>query len=127
MVIGLGRRKEASAKVKLIPGTGELIINKSKYNFYTQQNLVYRSIISKPLESLGLEKNYDAIISVCGGGIKSQIEAAQLGIARAICQINSSYRTPLKIRGYLTRDSRSKERRKYGLKKARKASQFSKR
>jgi small subunit ribosomal protein S9 len=127
MVIGLGRRKEASAKVKLIPGTGEIIINKSKSNFYTQQNLVYRSIISKPLESLGLDKSYDVLIHVCGGGIKGQIEAAQLGIARALCQINHSYRTPLKLRGYLTRDSRSKERRKYGLKKARKASQFSKR
>lgn len=127
MTIGLGRRKEASAKVKLIPGNGEIIINKSICNFSTQQDLVYRSIISKPLESLGLNKNYDIIIHVCGGGIKSQIEAAQLGIARAICHINPIYRTPLKLRGYLTRDSRVKERRKYGLKKARKASQFSKR
>lgn len=127
MVIGLGRRKEASAKVKLISGSGELIINKSISNFDTQQNLVYRSIILKPLESLGLGKSYDVIINVCGGGIKGQIEAAQLGLARAICQINFSYRTPLKVRGYLTRNSRSKERRKYGLKKARKASQFSKR
>jgi len=127
MVIGLGRRKEARAKVRLVPGTGEFTINNSKYNFYINQNLVYRSIISKPLESLGLEKNYDAIIYVCGGGIKGQIEAAQLGLARAVCLLNPSYRTPLKLRGYLTRDSRSKERRKYGLKKARKASQFSKR
>lgn len=127
MAIGLGRRKEAKAKVKLVPGTGEFIINESRSNFYIYQNLVYRSIISKPLESLGLEKNYDIIINVCGGGIKGQIEAAQLGIARAICLLNPSYRTPLKLRGYLTRNSRSKERRKYGLKKARKASQFSKR
>jgi small subunit ribosomal protein S9 len=127
MAIGLGRRKEAKAKVKLVPGTGEFIINESNSNFYIYQNLVYRSIISKPLESLGLEKNYDVIINVCGGGVKGQIEAAQLGIARAICLLNPSYRTPLKLRGYLTRNSRSKERRKYGLKKARKASQFSKR
>lgn len=127
MVIALGRRKEASAKVKLIPGIGEIIINKSIPNYSTQQNIVYRSIISKPLESLGLNKSYDVIIHLCGGGIKGQIEAAQLGVARAICQIDSSYRIPLKLRGYLTRDSRSKERRKYGLKKARKASQFSKR
>lgn len=127
MVIGLGRRKEASAKVKLIPGKGEIIINKSISKYHTQQSLVYRSIVSKPLESLGLDKNYDSIIHVSGGGIKGQLEAAQLAIARAICQINSSYRIPLKLRGYLTRDSRSKERRKYGLKKARKASQFSKR
>ena len=129
MIIGLGRRKESSAKVKLIPGKGKIIINKSisNSNCYNQQGLVYRSIISKPLESLGLDKNYDTIIHVSGGGIKGQIEAAQLAIARAICQISPSYRTPLKSRGYLTRDSRSKERRKYGLKKARKASQFSKR
>nr|UXE31166.1 ribosomal protein S9 [Ostreobium quekettii] len=127
MAIGLGRRKEARAKAQLVPGTGEFIINKSKSNFSTHQSLVYRSIISKPLESLGLEKDYDTIIYVCGGGIKSQMEAAQLGIARAICLLNPSYRTPLKLRGYLTRDSRSKERKKYGLKKARKASQFSKR
>nr|YP_009268261.1 Ribosomal protein S9 [Ostreobium quekettii]ANG44440.1 ribosomal protein S9 [Ostreobium sp. OS1B]SBQ76968.1 Ribosomal protein S9 [Ostreobium quekettii] len=127
MVIGLGRRKKASAKVKLIPGTGEIIINKPITNYSNQQNLVYRSTISKPLESLGLDKNYDVIIHVCGGGTKGQIEAAQLGVARAVCQINSSYRIPLKLRGYLTRDARSKERRKYGLKKARKASQFSKR
>lgn len=127
MAIGLGRRKEAKAKVKIVPGTGEFIINESKSNFYINQNLVYRSIISKPLESLSLEKKYDVIIHVCGGGIKGQIEATQLAIARAICLLNPAYRTPLKFRGYLTRDSRSKERRKYGLKKARKASQFSKR
>lgn len=127
MVIGLGRRKESSAKAKLIPGKGEIILNNSISNCYTQQELVYRSIISKPLESLGLDKSYDIVIHASGGGIKGQIEAAQLAIARAICQINHSYRAPLKSRGYLTRDSRSKERRKYGLKKARKASQFSKR
>ncbi len=127
MVIGLGRRKEASAKVKLIPGTGEILINDDKSSFYIQQDLVYRSIITKPLASLGLDKNYNVIIHVHGGGIKGQIEAVQLGIARAVCELNPAYRIPLKLRGYLTRDPRSKERRKYGLKKARKASQFSKR
>lgn len=127
MIIGLGRRKEARAKVKIIPGTGKIIISNPSSNFYIKQNIVYRSIISKPLESLGLDKNYDVIIHASGGGVKGQVEAMQLGIARAICHLNSSYRTPLKLRGYLTRDSRSKERRKYGLKKARKASQFSKR
>ena len=127
MVIGLGRRKESIAKVKLVPGRGELIINKSIFKPFTQQGLVYKSIISKPLEGLGLYKNYDIIVNVHGGGINGQIEAARLAVARAVCQINSSYRIPLKSRGFLTRDSRSKERRKYGLKKARKASQFSKR
>ena len=127
MVIGLGRRKESSAKVKLIPGKGELIVNDSISKPYNQQNLFYKSIISKPLESLGLDKNYDIIIHVHGGGINGQIEAARLAVARAVCKINYSFRVPLKSRGFLTRDSRSKERRKYGLKKARKASQFSKR
>ena len=127
MVIGLGRRKESSAKVKLIPGKGELRINNSITKFYNQQSLVYRSIISKPLEILGLDKNYDIIIHVHGGGINGQIEAVRLAVARAVCKINSSFRVPLKSRGFLTRDSRAKERRKYGLKKARKASQFSKR
>ena len=127
MIISLGRRKEASAKVKLVPGDGKILINKCIFGIYIQQNLVYRSILSKTLSPLGLDKSYDIIISARGGGLKGQIEAAQLGIARAICQVNPSYRAPLKLRGYLTRDSRSKERRKYGLKKARKASQFSKR
>ena len=127
MIISLGRRKEASAKIKLIPGSGTITINGQNVNSYTQQNLVYRSIIYRPLESLGLSKDYDIIIHVRGSGLKGQMEAIQLGISRALCKLNSSYKIPLKTRGYLTRDSRSKERRKYGLKKARKAPQFSKR
>ena len=121
MYIGLGRRKEASAKVNLISGTGNIFINKQKSSF------INKSIILKPLQSLGLEKNYDAFIQVKGSGINGQIQAIQLGVARAICNINPLYRGPLKKGGFLTRDSRSKERRKYGLKKARKAPQFSKR
>ena len=127
MAIGLGRRKESHAKITLIPGIGRIIIKQYKSNSSIYQNLVYRSIIIKPLEILGLNKNYDIIINVQGGGPKGQIEAIQLGVARALCNLNTLYRLPLKSRGYLTRDSRSKERRKYGLKKARKASQFSKR
>nr|UXE30932.1 ribosomal protein S9 [Ostreobium quekettii] len=126
MAIGLGRRKEARAKVKLLPGTGKILIDGSESHFINQ-DLVYRSIILKPLESLDLDNNYDIIIKSYGGGIKGQLEAAQLGLARAICLIDQSYHTTLKRRGLLTRDSRSKERRKYGLKKARKAPQFSKR
>ena len=127
MFIGLGRRKEASAKVKLISGLGKIIINKHKINSYRRITLTDQTIILKPLTNLGLEKNYDIIIHVHGGGFQSQIKAAQLGVARAISQANSAYRIPLKTTGLLTRDSRSKERRKYGLKKARKAPQFSKR
>lgn len=127
MSIGVGRRKEASAKVQLIPGTGEVIIGSYTSNLSTYENLIYTSIILKPLKCLDLEKMYDVIINVHGGGLKGQTEAVQLGVARAICELNPLYRTPLKIHGFLTRDPRAKERRKYGLKKARKASQFSKR
>lgn len=127
MFIGLGRRKEASAKTKLIPGSGIIIINQQTLDANSPNNLVFRTILKKPLKTLGLENNYDVIAKVMGGGQRSQIEAIQLGIARAISQINCIYRTPLKTQGYLTRDARSKERRKYGLKKARKAPQFSKR
>lgn len=127
MIISLGRRKEASAKVKLISGSGKIIINGQNLDFYIQENLVYKSIIYKPFESLGLQKDYDIIAHVKGSGLKGQMGAIQLAIARALCKLNSSYKIPLKSRGYLTRDSRSKERRKYGLKKARKAPQFSKR
>ena len=127
MFNGLGRRKEASAKITLVPGEGKVIIIKQKINSYINQNLTYQSIIYKPLECLGLEKSYDIIAQVHGGGLNAQIEAMQLAIARALCKLNFSYRKPLKSRGFLTRDSRSKERRKYGLKKARKAPQFSKR
>ena len=126
MVVGLGRRKEAVAKVKLIFGTGKFIIT-NQLNFDLNKFLVYRSIASKPLEDLGLVKNYNIIVNVHGGGLKGQTEAIKLGIARAISNLDPSYRGPLKTRGHLTRDSRAKERRKYGLKKARKASQFSKR
>lgn len=127
MIISLGRRKEASAKVKLIPGSGRTIINGQNLNLYIQKNLVYRSTIYKPFESLGLQNEYDIIIHVKGSGLQGQMGAIQLAIARALCKLNSSYKIPLKSRGYLTRDSRAKERRKYGLKKARKAPQFSKR
>ena len=127
MTISLGRRKEASAKVKLIPGSGKATINGKNLNRYIQDNLIYRSTIYKPLQNLGLQKEYDIIIYVKGSGLKGQMEAIQLAISKALCKINSSYKIALKSRGYLTRDSRSKERRKYGLKKARKAPQFSKR
>ena len=127
MVIGLGRRKEANAKIKILQGSGQILINGQKLNSYIQKNLIYRSIISKPLEVLGLTNKYDILAQVKGSGLKCQMDAIQLGIARALCNLNPSYKVPLKVKGFLKRDSRSKERRKYGLKKARKAPQFSKR
>lgn len=127
MIIGLGRRKEASAKVQLLQGSGKIIINEKDIDSYVQKNFIHRSIVYKPLENLGLINNYDIIVHVRGSGIKGQMEAVQLSIARALCKLNSSYKIILKTKGFLKRDSRSKERRKYGLKKARKAPQFSKR
>ena len=80
-----------------------------------------------PLESLGLENEYDVLANARGGGLTGQADAIRLGVARALCQLDPDNRKPLKLEGYLTRDPRSKERKKYGLKKARKAPQFSKR
>nr|WEM32108.1 ribosomal protein S9 [Ostreobium sp. TRHA14-720] len=127
MIISLGRRKTATAKVKLFPGSGKAMINGKDINVYLQGNIAYKSIIYKPFESLGLKNSYDIIAHVQGSGQKGQIGAIRLAVAKALSGLNSSYKKPLKSRGYLTRDSRSKERRKYGLKKARKAPQFSKR
>ena len=124
---GTGRRKSAIAEVKLVPGTGEFLINGKPGILYLQENPSSILSVQAPLELLGLQKNYNTIIKVQGGGVVGQAEAIKLGISRAICEIEKSYRSSLKIKGFLTRDARCKERRKYGLKKARKAPQFSKR
>lgn len=124
---GTGRRKSATAQVQLIRGTGEFSINGKSAVAYLQENPSSILAIQAPLDLLGLQKNYDTIVSVQGGGISGQAEAIRLGIARALCQIETSYRSSLKVKKYLTRDARCKERKKYGLKKARKAPQFSKR
>ena len=100
MFIGLGRRKEASAKIKLIPGSGIIIINRQTLESTSTNTIIDRTIINKPLKTLGLENNYNIIVNVIGGGKKSQIEAIQLGLARAISQINVIYRSPLKTQGY---------------------------
>lgn len=127
MGITLGRRKEAIAKVQMLKGSGQILINKKTVNSYVQNNLIYLSIIYKPLKHLSVINHYNIIINVRGSGLKGQMEAIQLGISKGLCKFNNSYQKSLKSRGYLKRDSRVKERRKYGLKKARKASQFSKR
>ena len=125
--IGLGKRKRAIARVFLFPGKGKLIINKISGEKYLQYNNEYLNLILEPLKKLNLEKDYDIIVLIKGGGIKSQTEAIQLGITRLLCTINKNNRLILKPLGFLTRDSRIKERKKYGLRKARKASQYSKR
>nr|NP_038359.1 ribosomal protein S9 [Mesostigma viride]Q9MUV1.1 RecName: Full=Small ribosomal subunit protein uS9c; AltName: Full=30S ribosomal protein S9, chloroplastic [Mesostigma viride]AAF43800.1 ribosomal protein S9 [Mesostigma viride]WKT08252.1 ribosomal protein S9 [Mesostigma viride]WKT08358.1 ribosomal protein S9 [Mesostigma viride] len=125
--LGTGRRKSAVARVRLVPGNGEVIINGLPGTNYLQFNGSYLSAVRSPLETLGLEDNYDIIVKAVGGGLTGQAEAIRLGVARALCTIDTSNRHPLKKEGFLTRDSRVKERKKYGLKKARKAPQFSKR
>lgn len=125
--IAIGRRKEAVAKVKLQPGTGAITVNDKVGELYFQYNSEYLNSLRGPLLALGLENDYDMFITAKGGGVKGQAEAVKLGVARAICNVALDKRSPLKQEGYFTRDYRAKERKKYGLKKARKAPQFSKR
>ena len=125
--IGLGKRKQAVARVFLIPGNGNLTINKVSGNQYLQYNDSYLNTIWAPLKALNLEKEFNIITLVNGGGLTGQAQAIQLGVARQLCEINSQNRITLKPFGFLTRNSRVKERKKYGLRKARKAPQYSKR
>jgi len=125
--IGLGKRKEAVARVFLIPGEGNLIINKTPGDKYLQYNETYLSTVRLPLEKLNLEKQFNVVALVKGGGLTGQAQAIQLGVARLLCQLDQENRKILKPFGFLTRDSRIKERKKYGLRKARKAPQYSKR
>jgi small subunit ribosomal protein S9 len=125
--IGLGKRKQAVARVFLIPGEGNLIINKVSGNKYLQYNDSYLKAVWAPLKELNLEKQFDIVTLVKGGGLTGQAQAIQLGVARQLCKMDSQNRAILKPFGFLTRDSRIKERKKYGLRKARKAPQYSKR
>ena len=125
--IGLGKRKQAIARVFLVPGEGNLIINKVSGEKYLQYNTTYLNKVWDPLKKLNLENQFDIIVLVKGGGLTGQTEAIQLGVARLICKIDPQNRSILKPFGLLTRDARIKERKKYGLRKARKAPQYSKR
>ena len=125
--IGLGKRKEAVARVFLVPGEGNLIINKVAGDKYLQYNTTYINQIWDPLKKLNLENQFDIVALVRGGGLTGQTEAIQLGVARLICKMDPQNRSVLKPFGLLTRDARIKERKKYGLRKARKAPPYSKR
>lgn len=127
MYWGTGRRKSSIATVRLVPGTGKLVINGKEGELYLQYNPGYLSSAKAPLETLGLENEYDILVKAQGGGLTGQAESIKLGVARALCELDPENRKPLKIEGYLTRDPRAKERKKYGLRKARKAPQYSKR
>ena len=120
--IGLGKRKQAIARVFLIPGQGNILINKVPGDKYLQYNDTYLNTVWGPLEKLNLEKQFDIVALVTG-----QAHAIQLGVARLLCGMAKENRPILKPFGFLTRDSRIKERKKYGLRKARKAPQYSKR
>ncbi|AZB72046.1 30S ribosomal protein S9 [Synechococcus elongatus] len=124
---GTGRRKTAVARVRLVPGSGKLIINGREGDNYLNYNPAYLNATRLPLETLGLEGDYDILANVHGGGLTGQADAIRLGVARALCELAPENRKPLKVEGFLSRDPRRKERKKYGLKKARKAPQFSKR
>jgi len=125
--IGIGKRKEAVARIFLTPGQGNIIINKIPGEKYLQYNTTYLLNIWQPLKILNLDKQFDIKILVNGGGITGQADAIKLGIARLLCKIDQKNRSILKPYGLLTRDARIKERKKYGLRKARKAPQYSKR
>ena len=124
---GIGRRKTSVAKVILVPGTGSMMVNQKPGELYMQFNSQYINASKSPLTTIGLENMYDIYVNTHGGGLKGQADAIKLGVARALCYMSPENRTALKPEGLLTRDSRRKERKKYGLKKARKAPQFSKR
>eukprot|EP01024_Parvocaulis_polyphysoides_P067057 TRINITY_DN7949_c0_g1_i2.p1 TRINITY_DN7949_c0_g1~~TRINITY_DN7949_c0_g1_i2.p1 ORF type:complete len:171 (+),score=16.29 TRINITY_DN7949_c0_g1_i2:214-726(+) len=125
--IATGRRKEAIAQVVLFKGQGQFIINQQEGIDYFQGNLIRLSLVQAPIELLNLQNQFNIIVKVSGGGLSGQADAIKLALARALCKMNISYRHSLKMKKYLTRNPKCKERRKYGLKKARKAPQYSKR
>ena len=126
MFYGTGRRKSSIARVRLVEGTGAITINGKNIDEYLGTDTL-KVIVRQPLTVTNTLDRYDVICKVQGGGFTGQAGAIRLGIARALLEANAEYRPTLKSAGFLTRDSRQKERKKYGLKKARKAPQFSKR
>jgi small subunit ribosomal protein S9 len=122
----VGRRKEAIVRVRLMPGTGQFTLNGRSMDSYFP-NKVHQQLIREPLVTLDRDGQYDVIASLRGGGVTGQAGALRLAIARALIDLQPDDRPALKKAGFLTRDPRVKERKKYGLKKARKAPQYSKR
>ena len=126
MFYGTGRRKSSIARVRLVEGKGTITINGKNIDEYLGTETL-KVIVRQPLTATNTTDKYDVICKVQGGGFTGQAGAIRLGIARALLEANGEYRPILKAAGFLTRDPRAKERKKYGLKKARKAPQFSKR
>ena len=123
---GTGRRKKSIARVYLVPGKGDVTINKRNMDEYFGLETL-KVIVRQPLAATANEEKFDVIVNVHGGGYTGQAGAIRHGIARALLQVDADYRPVLKKGGFLTRDPRMKERKKYGLKAARRAPQFSKR
>jgi len=121
-----GKRKQSVARVRLFPGEGKILVNSRDFKDYFKREALV-TIIVEPLKLTNTENAYDIIADLSGGGISGQAGALRHGISKALLEINEEYRPILKREGFLTRDSRVKERKKYGLKKARKKPQFSKR
>ncbi|WP_139905838.1 30S ribosomal protein S9 [Clostridium thermarum] len=121
-----GRRKKSVARVRLVPGEGKVIINKRDMDTYFGLDTL-KIIVNQPLVLTGTKDSYDVLVNVHGGGFTGQAGAIRHGIARALVKADETLRGTLKKAGFLTRDPRMKERKKYGLKKARRAPQFSKR
>ena len=123
---GTGRRKSSIARVYLVPGTGKITINKRDMDDYFGLDTL-KLIVNQPFEATATQGKFDVLVNVRGGGFTGQAGAIRHGISRALLQADGDYRPALKKAGYLTRDPRMKERKKYGLKAARRAPQFSKR
>lgn len=124
--LGTGRRKKSIARVRLMQGTGKVTVNGKDLSEYFGTEIL-KVIVNQPFAITNTVGKYDVVCTVTGGGFTGQAGAVRHGIARALCEANSELRSTLKHAGFLTRDPRMKERKKYGLKKARKAPQFSKR
>lgn len=124
---GLGRRKSATARARLYTGKGKLTINDKPASEYLSDNTTYLAEITDPLALVNMQKNFDITVMVKGGGIAGQVDAIKLAIAKALTAGHADLRSTLKKAEFLKRDSREKERKKYGLRSARKREQFSKR
>jgi len=124
--LGTGRRKKSVARVRLVPGEGKVIINKRDIeNYFGLETL--RVVVNQPLVLTGTKERFDVLVNVHGGGLSGQAGAIRHGVSRALLKADEALKGDLKKAGFLTRDPRMKERKKYGLKKARRAPQFSKR
>ena len=123
---GTGRRKSSVARVRLVPGSGKIVINGREFADYIPSAAVRLDVL-QPLNLTNTTTGYDVLVNVCGGGIVGQAGAIRHGVSRALLEVNPEFRSVLKKAGMLTRDPRAKERKKYGLKGARRAPQFSKR